>query len=185
MEFRRYSIKGLVLIVPKVFGDHRGFFMETYHQRAFAEAGIALAFVQDNHSRSHRGTLRGLHYQIDRPQAKLVRCVRGSIYDVAVDIRPGSPTWGQWVGELLDEDNKHQLLVPAGFAHGFQVLSETAEVVYKCSDFYSPPGERGIRWDDPELAIDWPLRDGVLLSDKDQQHPFLSDLNRSELERQA
>ena len=176
MEFVTYDIEGLVLIKPKLFRDERGFFMEAYHQRKFAEAGINCIFVQDNHSQSVIHTLRGLHFQVNRVQAKLVRVVEGSIWDVAVDIRPDSPTFGQWRAEVLSSENHHQFFVPNGFAHGFQVLSPTAQVLYKCSDFYSPPDDRGLLWSDPELAIDWPNRDHPLLSQKDQKHPRLKDL---------
>lgn len=181
MEVKRYPIEGLVLLTPKVFGDHRGFFMETYNKQSFADAGITLEFVQDNHSKSHKGILRGLHYQVKHPQAKLVRCLQGEIYDVAVDIRPGSPTFGQWVGEILSSENKRQLMVPMGFAHGFQVLSETAEVAYKCNNLYSPANERGICYNDPDLAISWPGGSDVVLSEKDTRNPCLKDINMQEL----
>ena len=175
MEFEPTEIPDVVLIKPKVFGDHRGFFMETWHEKVFAEAGIKEHFVQDNHSKSSRGTLRGLHYQLQQPQGKLVRVISGEVYDVAVDIRQGSPTFGQWVGELLSEKNKYMLWVPPGFAHGFYVVSESAEFVYKCTNFYAPEFERAIRWNDPELKIDWPLGEmGVpSLSAKDEKAPFL------------
>lgn len=176
MQVQRYDIEGLALIKPKVFRDHRGFFLESYNKQAFEEAGISCEFVQDNHSLSSKGILRGLHYQINRTQAKLVRCVEGAIYDVAVDIRPGSPTYGQWVGELLTEENHHQLFVPKGFAHGFQVVSERAQVFYKCDDFYSPQDERGVIWSDPTLNIDWPDRETPILSDKDRVHPTFEKL---------
>jgi dTDP-4-dehydrorhamnose 3,5-epimerase len=169
MEFEPTAIPDVVLIKPRVFGDHRGFFLESWEERKFAAAGIAARFVQDNHSRSARHTLRGLHYQIEHTQGKLVRVVRGAIFDVAVDIRRSSPTFGRWVGVELSEENRHIMWVPAGFAHGFLVLSETADCLYRCTDFYSPQHERAIAWNDPELAISWPLPAGAtpLLSPKD------------------
>ena len=169
MQATRLAIPDVVLIEPKVFGDARGFFFESFNQRAFNEAtGAQHDFVQDNHSRSARGVLRGLHYQIQQPQGKLVRVVRGAVFDVAVDLRRSSPTFGRWVGEELSEDNHRQLWVPPGFAHGFVVLSETAEFLYKTTDYYAPAHERCIAWNDPTLAIDWHLG-GVapLLSAKD------------------
>ncbi len=168
------DLPGLLLIEPKVFEDDRGFFMETFHADRYFEFGMPRDFVQDNHSKSIKGTLRGLHYQIGKPQGKLVRVTQGEIFDIAVDIRRGSPHFGQWVGVMLTEANKHQLYVPEGFAHGFCVVSETAEFLYKCTDFYAPEEERGIRWDDPELAIDWPVTDPVL-SEKDNNYPLLSE----------
>ena len=169
MKFTPMRIPDLVLVEPRVFLEERGFFMETWQARAFAEAGLDLRFVQDNHSRSRQGVLRGLHYQVRQTQGKLVRVVQGEVYDVAVDLRRGSPTLGQWVGVTLSAENKRQLWVPPGFAHGFYVTSEDAEFVYKCTDFYAPEHERSLRWDDPALAIDWPLVDGKapLLSAKD------------------
>ncbi|XGA80977.1 dTDP-4-dehydrorhamnose 3,5-epimerase [Halomonas sp. CH40] len=155
-------IPDVKLIEPKVFGDERGFFMETWNAKAFAEAGIHHTFVQDNHSRSVKNTLRGLHYQIKQPQGKLVRVTRGEVFDVAVDLRQGSSTFGEWVGETLSEDNQRMLWVPPGFAHGFLVTSDTADFQYKCTDFYAPEYERCIRWDDNALAIDWPLPEGEL-----------------------
>ena len=177
MEFEPTEISDVVLIKPKVFGDHRGFFMETWHDEVFAEAGINERFVQDNHSKSSKGILRGLHYQLKQPQGKLARVISGEVYDVVVDIRKGSPTFGKWVGEYLSEENKAMLWVPVGFAHGFYVVSDYAEFVYKCTKFYAPEDERAIRWDDPELAIDWPLLErGVpSLSEKDEKAPFLKD----------
>ncbi len=176
MEVKTYHIDGPKLIEPKVFRDHRGFFLESYNRRAFAEIGIDCDFVQDNHSKSAKGILRGLHYQVNRVQAKLVRAVRGEIFDVAVDIRPESPTFGQWIGEILTGENHRQLFVPRGFAHGFQVLSDTAEVFYKCDDYYSPQDERGVIWNDPDLAIDWPGQAEPILSGKDQQNPTFKNL---------
>ena len=164
------AIADVLLIEPKVFGDDRGFFFESFNQRAFREAtGVALDFVQDNHSKSARGVLRGLHYQIQQAQGKLVRVVRGSVFDVAVDLRRGSPTFGQWVGVLLSAENHRQLWVPEGFAHGFYVTTESAEFVYKCTNYYNPSAEHSILWNDPDLNIQWPLVDGQLpsLSAKD------------------
>ena len=171
MKATRLAIPDVVLIEPKVFGDARGFFFESFNQKAFNDAtGTNHQFVQDNHSRSAQGVLRGLHYQIQQPQGKLVRVVRGAVIDVAVDIRKSSPTFGQWVAEELSEDNHRQLWVPPGFAHGFVVLSEMAEFLYKTTDYYAPAFERCIAWDDPTLAIDWKLSGRQpLLSAKDAQ----------------
>ena len=169
MKATRLAIPEVVLIEPKVFGDARGFFFESFNQKAFNEAtGTNHQFVQDNHSRSAKGVLRGLHYQIQQPQGKLVRVAQGAVFDVAVDIRKSSPTFGQWVGVELSADNHRQLWVPPGFAHGFMVLSETAEFLYKTTDYYAPVYERCIAWDDPDLAIDWPnIGMAPLLSAKD------------------
>jgi dTDP-4-dehydrorhamnose 3,5-epimerase len=180
------ALQGPLLLTPRVFGDERGFFLESWNQQAFNAAAGDTAFVQDNHSRSSRGVLRGLHYQLPpHPQEKLVRCVLGEIFDVAVDIRRSSPTFGQWVGAVLSADNKQQLWVPAGFAHGFLTLSEQAEVLYKTTDFWSRECERAIRWDDPQLAIAWPQEAlaGALpqLSDKDGAAPLLAALSPSDL----
>jgi dTDP-4-dehydrorhamnose 3,5-epimerase len=164
------------VLKPKVLRDARGFFAETYHQEKFSELGITAAFVQDNHSCSARGTLRGLHYQLRRPQAKLCRVIRGEVLDVAVDVRRGSPTFGRWVGCLLSAAEMNQIFIPAGFAHGFAVLSESAEFLYKCSDFYDPASEHGVAWNDPDLGIDWRLAD-PLLSAKDSQFPALRDIS--------
>lgn len=161
MDFEPLQIPDVVLIRPRVFGDERGFFLETWHEHRFAAAGLPMRFVQDNQSRSVRHTLRGLHYQLTQPQGKLVRVVAGEVFDVAVDLRRSSPTFGRWVGAMLSEQNKCALWVPAGFAHGFLVMSESADFVYKCTDFYAPQDERAIRWDDPELAIEWPLAAGI------------------------
>ena len=163
------AIADVLLLEPKVFGDDRGFFFESYNQRAFSEAtGLAVDFVQDNHSKSARNVLRGLHYQIQQPQGKLVRVVAGEVYDVAVDLRRNSPTFGRWVGEILSADNKRQLWIPPGMAHGFVVLSETAEFLYKTTDYWAPEFERCIAWNDPTLAINWPQQSGEsLLSAKD------------------
>lgn len=176
MKATPLAIPDVVLIEPKVFGDARGFFYESYNQKSFEDAiGMGLDFVQDNHSRSVKGVLRGLHYQIEQAQGKLVRVVQGSVFDVAVDIRKSSPTFGQWVGAILSEDNKHQLWVPAGFAHGFLVLSDTAEFLYKTTDYYAPEHERCIAWNDPTLKIDWPLDGEPTLSAKDSQGQSLTE----------
>ncbi len=162
------AIPEVKVIEPKVFGDERGFFFESYNQRAFNEAiGRKVSFVQDNHSRSQKGVLRGLHYQIQQPQGKLVRCTQGEVFDVAVDLRQGSPTFAQWVGVMLSDENKRQMWIPEGFAHGFVVLSETAEFLYKTTDFYAPQYEQAIIWNDPQLAIEWPLEQVPSLSQKD------------------
>ncbi len=169
MQFEATAIPDVVLVRPKVFGDPRGFFLESWEERKFAAAGLGMKFVQDNHSRSARHTLRGLHYQIEQAQGKLVRVVRGAVFDVAVDIRRGSPTFGRWVGVTLSEDNHQMLWVPPGFAHGFLVLSEFADFIYRVTDFWAPQHERAIAWNDPDLAIAWPLPPGTqpLLSAKD------------------
>ena len=171
MRFLPTEIPDIILIEPKVFGDKRGFFLESYHAERFAEAGISDTFVQDNHSGSRRGTLRGLHYQIKQPQAKLVRVVAGEIFDVALDIRRSSPTFGRWIGTYLSTENRCQIWIPAGFAHGFYVTSEWAEIVYKTTDFYAPEWERTILWKDPAIGIQWPLADKEppILSPKDAQ----------------
>lgn len=170
------AIPDVLILEPRVFGDERGFFYESFNQRRFEQAvGRSLAFVQDNHSRSARGVLRGLHYQVEQPQGKLVRCTLGEVFDVAVDIRRSSPTFGHWVGVHLSADNKRQLWIPEGFAHGFVVLSEVAEFLYKTTDYYAPEHERAIRWDDPTLAIDWPLPLAPLLSEKDKNAPLFAD----------
>ena len=170
MKVTPTSIPDVLVIEPKVFGDARGFFYESFNQKAFNEAtGLNLNFVQDNHSRSSKGVLRGLHYQIQQPQGKLVRVVRGAVFDVAVDIRKGSATFGQWVGVELSEENHKQLWIPAGFAHGFMVTSESAEFLYKTTDYYAPEHERCIAWNDPALGIQWPLTTEPSLSVKDQQ----------------
>jgi dTDP-4-dehydrorhamnose 3,5-epimerase len=170
MEFIPTSIPEVILIKPCVYGDARGFFMETWEQRMFAEAGLPYQFVQDNHSRSAKHTLRGLHYQIMQPQGKLVRVILGEVFDVVVDLRRGSRTFGNWVGMTLSADNKQLLWVPPGFAHGFLALSETADFVYKCTDYYAPQHERTLIWNDPQLTIEWPLPPGQapVLSDKDK-----------------
>jgi dTDP-4-dehydrorhamnose 3,5-epimerase len=165
------EIPEVLVLEPKVFGDARGFFLESYNRRDFAAAtGLDVEFVQDNHSRSGRGVLRGLHYQLKHPQGKLVRVVRGAVFDVAVDLRRGSPTFGRWVGAELSEENQRQMWVPAGFAHGFLVLSDSADFLYKATDYYAPEDERCLRWDDPDVGISWPAekdRRGMALSDAD------------------
>jgi dTDP-4-dehydrorhamnose 3,5-epimerase len=177
MQFQPTDISDILLITPKVFGDERGFFMETYQSRSFAEAGIQARFVQDNHSRSKQGVLRGLHYQLQQTQGKLVRVILGEIFDVAVDIRRSSPTFGKWVGARLSAENRQQMWVPPGFAHGYYVLSEWAEVLYKATDFYAPQWERSILWNDPEIGIAWPLVADVplSLSAKDEQGALLKN----------
>lgn len=177
MKFVETSLPCVIRIEPRIFSDERGFFMETWQARRFHDVGIDADFVQDNFSHSSKGTLRGLHYQIQQPQGKLVRVVSGEVFDVAVDLRKSSPAFGQWVGEVLSAENKNQLWVPPGFGHGFLVLSDTAEFEYKCTDYYAPEFERAIRWDDPDIGIDWPLPDGEqpVLSVKDAAAPFLQD----------
>jgi len=172
------KLNGLHIVEPDVFGDNRGFFMESYSSRKFAEHGIDFPFVQDNHSLSvETGVIRGLHYQLNpKAQTKLVRVVTGAIYDVAVDIRKDSPTFGQWVGVIISEDNKRQMLVPQGFAHGFCTVMPNTQVVYKVDEYYSREHDRGILWNDPALGIDWPTNKPIL-SDKDQKHPLLNDAN--------
>jgi len=175
MKVSEHGLGGVLLIEPTVFQDRRGFFMETFSAARYAGHGIKNAFVQDNHSMSLKGTLRGLHYQLGRPQAKLVRVSNGEIFDVAVDVRKGSPTFARWTAAVLSASNRHQLYIPEGFAHGFCVLSDTAEVLYKASDYYCPEEERGIRWDDPDIAIDWPIKDPVL-SEKDKNYRSLAGM---------
>ncbi len=169
------DLEGVTVIEPAVFGDHRGFFMETHNQKRYRDSNIESTFVQDNLSYSSRNTLRGLHYQLPQTQAKLIQVITGEIYDVAVDIRKGSPTFGKWVGVHLSDENHRQILVSEGFAHGFCVLSETAHVLYKCTDFYSPEDEKGVLWSDPDLSIDWPVTEPVL-SEKDEEYPCLSEI---------
>jgi len=175
MNIIKTEIPEVLIIEPKVFGDARGFFFESYNQKAMAEAGIAAAFVQDNHSRSAKNVLRGLHYQIQQPQGKLVRVVVGEVYDVAVDVRKSSPTFGQWVGFNLSAENKRMAWIPPGFAHGFLVVSDYAEFLYKTTDFWAPQHERCIRWNDPDLAIAWPLQGEPLLAAKDSAGLQLKD----------
>ena len=175
MQVEQSKLEGVLLVTPTVFGDDRGFFMETYNQAKAAELGLPTRFVQDNHSKSSHGVLRGLHFQYPQWQGKLVRVVQGEIFDVAVDIRQGSSTYGEWVGYYLNDQNKQQLYVPEGFAHGFVVTSETAEVVYKCTDLYAPEQEGSLLWNDADINIDWPVAE-PLLSEKDQNGTALADL---------
>lgn len=178
-KFTETKIKGVYIIEPKVFGDNRGYFMETYNKEHFAEAGLTMNFVQDNESSSSKGVLRGLHFQTKHTQGKLVRVTKGEVFDVAVDLRKGSPTYGQWEGVVLSAENKKQFYIPEGFAHGFLVLSDHAIFNYKCTDFYCPEGEGGVLWNDPDIGIEWPLDgiDNIVLSEKDKVHPTLKDLN--------
>lgn len=178
MKITQTKIPDVLLIEPRVFGDDRGFFFESFNQKAFAEAtGVKLPFVQDNHSKSARGVLRGLHYQLaPHAQGKLVRVVQGEVFDVAVDIRKDSKTFGEWIGVHLSAENKQQLWIPPGLAHGFVVLSETAEFLYKTTDYYAPQAERSLRWNDPTLAIDWPIKSEPLLADKDRQGHLFNEL---------
>lgn len=175
MNVTKTTLPGVLIFEPKVFGDARGFFAETYHEQRYAEFGLDVRFVQDNQSRSRHGVLRGLHYQLQQPQGKLVRVSRGRVFDVAVDIRRGSPNFGQWVGVTLDDESQRQLYIPPGFAHGFCVLSEYADFNYKCTDYYHPQSEQGIVWNDPALGIEWPLPEtSVQISDKDAGLPVLA-----------
>lgn len=181
-EFERQKINDVILIKPKVFGDNRGFFMETYKKTDFYANGIDVEFNQDNHSKSSKGVLRGLHYQASPyGQAKIVRCGRGRIYDVAVDIRPNSPTFGQYVKVELSEDNKYMLYIPVGFAHGFVALSDEVELLYKASGEYNPQADRGVLWNDPDINIDWNIDFKPLLSEKDKVQPKLCDINKEEI----
>ena len=173
--FNKTEIEGVYVIEPKVFGDERGFFMETYKQSDFEQVGLKYNFIQDNQSRSHKGVLRGLHYQKNFPQAKLVRVIQGEVFDVAVDLRKNSPTYGKWVGVLLSAENKKMFMIPRGFAHGFLVLSDTAEFVYKCDELYHPEDEGGIMWNDSDVNVKWPLNEEPSLSEKDKEHPLLRD----------
>lgn len=181
-DFKKLAIDGLLLVTPKVFGDERGFFMETYKKSEFMAAGVNVEFIQDNHSRSVKGVLRGLHFQkAPMAQGKLVRCIMGAIFDVAVDIRKNSPTFGKWVGEVLSEDNKKMMWIPEGFAHGFLTISDFAEIIYKVSGAeYSPAHDSGIKWDDPNIGIKWPLTEhGItkpVLSEKDEKLPGINAL---------
>lgn len=174
------GIEGLKIIEPKVFGDERGYFFESYNYRDYAAAGITEEFVQDNQSSSSRGVLRGLHFQIKYPQAKLVRVIRGEVFDVAVDLREGSSTYGKWQGVILSENNKKQFFVPKGFAHGFLVLSERAEFAYKCTEFYHPGDEGGLVWNDPDIGIDWPIPEGMELNiiERDRNWPGIKDYKK-------
>lgn len=173
--FNKTEIEGVYIIEPKVFGDNRGYFMETYNEQEFKNNGLDYNFVQDNQSKSKKGVIRGLHFQKTHPQAKLVRVLEGEVFDVAVDLRKGSKTYGKWVGVILSEENKKQFMIPRGFAHGFVVLSETAVFAYKCDDFYHPEDEGGIMWNDPDINIEWPYKGELLLSEKDKVHPLLKE----------
>lgn len=179
------SIEGVYVIEPTVFGDDRGYFMETYSETEFAEIGITNKFVQDNQSKSRKGVLRGLHFQKENSQAKLVRVIKGAVYDVAVDLRPGSATYGKYEGVLLTEENKKMFMIPRGFAHGFLVVSDEAEFVYKCDDIYNHEAEGGLRWDDPDVNIAWPMegisKDELLTSEKDGKWPSLKELRETDL----
>ena len=177
------GIEGLCVIMPAVHGDNRGYFMETYSQRDMAEAGLDIPFVQDNQSMSVKGVLRGLHYQKQYPQGKLVRAIRGTVFDVAVDLRTNSKTYGKWFGVLLSAENKKQFYIPEGFAHGFLVLSDEAEFAYKCTDFYHPGDEGGLAWNDPEIGVEWPIEEGMnlIISEKDQKWGGLQDTFKFQL----
>lgn len=175
--FNKTEIEGVYIIDVQVYGDNRGYFMETYQENAFKKAGLDYRFVQDNQSRSKKGVLRGLHFQKTHPQAKLVRVLEGEVFDVAVDLRKNSPTYGKYVGALLSGDNKKMFMIPRGFAHGFVVLSDTATFAYKCDEFYHPEDEGGIIWNDPTVGIDWPFGGEPLLSEKDLKNPTLQEAN--------
>lgn len=177
-NYIKTEIEGVTIIEPTLFGDNRGYFMETYNYNDFKDAGLSMKFVQDNQSKSKRGVLRGLHFQKNNPQGKLVRVISGEVFDVAVDIRKESKTFGKWVGVTLNAENKKQFYIPEGFAHGFLVLSETAEFVYKCTRFYDPGDEGGIMWNDPDIGINWPIQENmdVILSEKDKRNLNLKDL---------
>jgi len=176
-KFIETDLPGVIIIESEVYTDSRGHFMETFHQKKYADFGISRPFVQDNYSHSRKGTLRGLHYQLKNPQGKLVYVTTGSIYDVAVDIRRGSPTFGRWAGINLSSENRRQLFIPEGFAHGFCVLSDTADFFYKCTDFYVPGDDHGILWSDPEIGIDWPVQDPIL-SEKDKRLMTLAESSK-------
>ncbi len=175
LKINKTSIDGVYLIEPVVYGDNRGYFMETYNKDDFSKAGLLYNFVQDNQSKSVKGVLRGLHFQINHPQAKLVRVLSGEVFDVAVDLRKSSKTYGKWEGAILSSEKKNMLLIPRGFAHGFMVLSDYAEFAYKCDDFYHPEDEGGIRWDDADINISWPYKTNVVLSDKDKNRLTLRE----------
>ena len=178
-KFTNTKIEGMFLVEPAVFEDNRGYFMETYNENDFKDAGYDLTFVQDNQSKSSKGVLRGLHLQVDYPQGKLVRVIKGEVFDVGVDLRKDSDTYGEWFGAIFSDENKKQLFIPEGFAHGFLVLSDEAEFVYKCTEFYHGDDEGGIKWDDPDIGIDWPLDDidEIILSDKDKEWKTLKESN--------
>jgi dTDP-4-dehydrorhamnose 3,5-epimerase len=176
MQVDATTLPGVLLISPKIFRDPRGFFLETYHEERYRSHGMSAHFVQDNFSQSVQGTLRGLHAQLKRPQAKLVRCVLGAVWDVAVDIRVGSPTFGRWAAATLDAENGLQIFIPEGFVHGFVALTEMVQIEYKCSEVYVPDDQLTVRWDDPQLGIPWPSKVAPILSDKDRAAPLLKDL---------
>lgn len=175
--FIETSIKDVYIIEPKKYGDNRGYFMETYKEKDFKDAGLDYNFVQDNQSKSKKGVLRGLHFQKTFPQAKLVRCIEGEVFDVCVDLRAGSPTYGKWEGVVLSAEKGNQFMIPRGFAHGFVVLSDTATFCYKCDELYHPEDEGGIMWNDPEVGIEWPYKEEPLLSEKDKLHKSLKETN--------
>lgn len=180
--FNKTNIDGVYIIEPKVFGDNRGYFMESYNKEHFVGAGLDMTFVQDNESKSSKGVLRGLHFQRKHSQGKLVRVTKGEVFDVAVDLRIGSATYGKWEGVILSEENKKQFYIPKGFAHGFLVLSDEAVFNYKCTDFYAPEYDGGVMWNDPDINIEWPLEgiENILLSEKDKNHPSLKELDLSQ-----
>jgi len=180
LKLTQLSIPGVILIEPPCFEDNRGFFLETYHLKKYKDAGLVKKFVQDNQSHSSQNVLRGLHYQLKNPQGKLIYAVTGKIFDVALDIRRGSPTFGHWVSAVLSAENKRQIYVPEGFAHGFVVISESADVIYKCTDLYAPGDEYGVLWSDPGLSIKWPV-DVPVLSQKDQENPILNQIPKAHL----
>ena len=175
MNFIKTEIEGVYIIEPKLFGDNRGYFFESYNEKEFKENGLDYTFVQDNESKSKKGVLRGLHFQKTYPQAKLVRVLEGEVFDVAVDLRKDSKTYGKWVGVILSSENKRQFMIPRGFAHGFVVLSESATFTYKCDEFYHPEDEGGLMWNDEDINIEWPYEGEVLLSEKDKKHPSLKE----------
>ena len=176
MNFIKTEIEGLYIIEPKIFGDNRGYFFESYNEAEFKANGLNYKFVQDNESKSKKGVLRGLHFQKTYPQAKLVRVLDGEVFDVAVDLRKDSKTYGKWVGVILSSENKRQFMIPRGFAHGFIVLSETATFTYKCDEFYHPEDEGGLMYNDPDIGVSWPFDGEVILSEKDKRHPLLKDV---------
>lgn len=181
-EFKKLDLDGVILVTPKVFDDKRGFFLESYKKSEFFENGITVEFKQDNHSKSTKGVLRGLHYQLPpHAQAKLVRCTKGKIFDIAVDIRKNSPTFGKWIGEVLSEENKKMLFIPVGFAHGFVVLSDEAELSYKATEEYSPESDKGIKWNDPTININWGIDYEPIISEKDNKQPCLNNINPEDL----
>ena len=182
--FKETSIEGVYKIDVKKYGDNRGYFMETYKKTDFDEAGLVYNFVQDNQSKSKKGVLRGLHFQKKYPQAKLVRCIEGEVFDICVDLRPGSPTYGKWEGVVLSAEKGNQFMIPRGFAHGFLVLSETATFCYKVDEFYHPEDEAGLMYDDPDIGIEWPDAGEVILSEKDMAHPILKQLNSNSWRKQ-